>query len=256
MRHIFIGDVHGMLNELNTLLDTLNLQPDDHIVFVGDLLDKGPDSPGVVKRVRQLSTEHSHVTLVSGNHEDTHQRYRGHLQKNPKTANEMAQRKPELLDITSELSSDDIAFLNAAKWFHRVPKHNILVVHGGITKDMPSFPNTEAEVESWSSKERKRFKLILRTRHVHATKGSFVGLGDEKPNDPFWADVYDGRFGHVIFGHQPFLEGVKFFPHATGIDTGAVFGGTLTALVYESSNPQNPIVVNVPCPAFAEMHYD
>ena len=62
----------------------------------------------------------------------------------------------------------------------------------------------------------------MRTRYIDAQKG-FIGLGHEKSGDPYWADVYDGRFGHVIFGHQPFLEGVKYFNHATGIDTGASF---------------------------------
>ena len=46
-----------------------------------------------------------------------------------------------------------------------------------------------------------------------------------------------------MFGHEP-LYGVTFFPHATGIDTSAVYGGLLTALVYEDEST-NPKVVQV-----------
>ena len=83
----------------------------------------------------------------------------------------------------------------------------------------------------------------MRTRYLDPTTGKMLELGKNKPGDPFWAEVYDGRFGHVVFGHEP-LYGVTFFPHATGIDTSAVYGGLLTALVYEDEST-NPKVVQV-----------
>jgi hypothetical protein len=67
--------------------------------------------------------------------------------------------------------------------------------------------------------------------------GSFVSFGEERDIDPFWAEVYGtgGRkalFGHLYFGHSPFIGSEpKRFPHATGLDTGAVYGGSLTAAV-------------------------
>ncbi len=54
-RTIIIGDVHGMLRELESLLGRLQPTPGDTAVFVGDLVDKGPDSVGVVRRVRELA---------------------------------------------------------------------------------------------------------------------------------------------------------------------------------------------------------
>ena len=251
MRHIFIGDVHGCIDELNALIDELQLDSQDNIIFVGDLLDKGPDSPAVVRRVRELSKTHN-VVLVMGNHEDTHSRYRGHLVKNVQTAEDMASRKPELAKITAELSDDDIAFLDSAPLFHRVPEHNILVVHGGIPKSKRSIPSSIENVVDLSSKQRKSLKLILRTRYVDANTGHFLSLGKEKEGDPYWADVYDGRFGHVIFGHQPFMEGVEYFDHAAGIDTGAVFGGTLTALVIDADGTRSS--VSVPSKAYKDVH--
>ena len=50
--------------------------------------------------------------------------------------------------------------------------------------------------------------------------------------DDFWADKYDGRFGFIVFGHSVFSE-PKRFEYALGIDTGAVFGGYLTAAINE-----------------------
>ncbi len=53
-------------------------------------------------------------------------------------------------------------------------------------------------------------------------QGEFLPLGEQTPKDPFWTEVYDGRFGHVYFGHQPFLLDTEphVFPHATGLDLG------------------------------------
>jgi hypothetical protein len=64
-RTIVIGDVHGCLVEFNNLLEKLNYNPnEDRVILVGDLIDRGPDSKGVLKRVRQLKLE-----CVMGNHE-------------------------------------------------------------------------------------------------------------------------------------------------------------------------------------------
>ena len=47
---IAIGDVHGCARTLDTLLERLYLQPEDHLIFVGDYIDRGPDSCGVIQR--------------------------------------------------------------------------------------------------------------------------------------------------------------------------------------------------------------
>ena len=127
--------------------------------------------------------------------------------------------------------------------FHRIKAHGLLIVHAGITGDMKHFPETVEEIYALSNKRRKAFERIMRTRYLDPATGKMLELGKNKPGDPFWAEVYDGRFGHVVFGHEP-LYGVTFFPHATGIDTSAVYGGLLTALVYEDEST-NPKVVQV-----------
>ena len=67
-RTLAIGDVHGCLTALDTLLKFVDLQPDDTLIFLGDYVDRGPDSRGVVQRVIELCTRPNCVTL-RGNHE-------------------------------------------------------------------------------------------------------------------------------------------------------------------------------------------
>lgn len=67
-----IGDVHGQVEKLDAILRKLAALPDSRrrwIVFIGDLVDRGPDPRGAIERVVQLYKEHGRVTAVSGNHE-------------------------------------------------------------------------------------------------------------------------------------------------------------------------------------------
>lgn len=232
MKTAIIGDVHGALAPLETLVARLALGPEDRLVFVGDLVDKGPDPVGVVRFVRHLhETAPFEVVLVEGNHEDRHRRYHDNVTERPEVAREMAAGAPELPALDAQLSEEDRAFLATAIPFLRLPDWNVLVVHGGIPGTMRSFPDSVEVANQWHGRRSKTFRKVLRTRYVSADTGRYLALGHNKPGDPFWADVYDGRFGHVVFGHQPWLEGPACFAHATGIDTGAVHGGALTALV-------------------------
>jgi serine/threonine protein phosphatase 1 len=235
MRSIFIGDVHGMRQELECLLDTLDLQPTDKVIFVGDLVDKGDDSPGVVRLVRRLSENHE-VVVVEGNHEEKHRTHRRNLSRG-------IVREGEVNDITKELTDEDIRFMESFVPFHRVPEHGVLVVHGGIPGNWEHFPESIEEFNSLSNNKKKRFLKCSRTRVVCRETGKFRPLGHEHPEDPFWTEVWDGRFGHVIFGHEPFLDGPDIREHSTGIDTGCVHGGSLTGLIIESDGSRSFVSV-------------
>jgi serine/threonine protein phosphatase 1 len=63
-----IGDVHGCLASLDALLNQIAPRSGDHLVFLGDYIDRGPDSRGVIQRVIELSREFR-VTPLKGNHE-------------------------------------------------------------------------------------------------------------------------------------------------------------------------------------------
>lgn len=232
MKTAIIGDVHGALGPLEALVAKLALGAGERLVFVGDLVDKGPDSAGVVRFVRQLSeTAPCEVVLIEGNHEDRHRRYYINTAERPKVARTMAAEAPELPALDADLSEDDRAYLATAIPFLHLPDWGALVVHGGIPGTQRSFPETVEQANQWHGRHAKAFRKILLTRYVSAETGEYLALGDNLPGDPFWAEVYDGRFGHVIFGHQPWLDGPACFAHATGIDTAAVHGGALTALV-------------------------
>ena len=68
MRLLAIGDIHGCLTALNKLLHIMQPQPDDQLVALGDYVDRGPDSRGVIERVRALRRTHPLVCL-RGNHD-------------------------------------------------------------------------------------------------------------------------------------------------------------------------------------------
>ncbi|MAP95453.1 MAG: phosphatase [Ponticaulis sp.] len=245
-RTIFIGDVHGMLDELKLLLDEVDLQSGDRLVFLGDLVDKGPDPLGVVRHVRDLSTRDDLEThFVRGNHEDKHLRYYRNLSERPKIARQQAVSASGLTGFHEQADEDDWAFLHTSIPYLKLDDLNLLAVHGGIPGNMTELPALNDYLTA-SGKDRNFFKLVWITRYVDRTSGHVVGLGQEAENDPFWAEVYDGRFGHVVFGHQPFMEGPSQFPHATGIDTGAVHGGTLTALIVPSPERSDWLTVSVP----------
>ncbi|AIQ54742.1 metallophosphoesterase family protein [Paenibacillus sp. FSL R7-0331] len=72
MRTFFITDIHGDLEGLNLLLDKAEVVPDrDQLVFGGDMINRGKDSAGVVRRIKQLTEQYPHnVHAVMGNHEE------------------------------------------------------------------------------------------------------------------------------------------------------------------------------------------
>lgn len=65
---IAVGDIHGCAKTLDLLLDELDPSPDDHLLFVGDYIDRGPDSKGVIDRLLELREEVD-CTFLRGNHE-------------------------------------------------------------------------------------------------------------------------------------------------------------------------------------------
>jgi hypothetical protein len=202
---------------------------DDAIVVAGDLVDRGPDSPAVVRFFRELSLV-QRVILVCGNHEYKHGRYRRNLIKQPRVARDMIQHNSELQTITEQLSELDVSFLDSAKLLYHVPDTDIVVLHAGVTPNMRSLPK---DTGSWSKYDAQ----IMYVRHVDPA-GNMVRLGAERPDCRFWADVYDGRFGHIFFDHEPFVREQKpvQFPHATGLDLGCVFGGHLACARYEAGD--------------------
>lgn len=176
-----VGDVHGSRVALEMLLANLDLSDDDLVVFVGDLVRKGPDSPGVVDIVRS----DPHLVTVRGNNEQ--KIVRG--DKDPEWLREGDRAYFESLPVA--ISFDDA-----------------LVVHGGVDPERPLESHTVEEL------------LTMRSPHGDGYDG------------PFWYDDYGGPH-RVFFGHTVHDIPVER-EHAVGLDTGCVYGGTLTAYDYRN----------------------
>ena len=127
-RYIVIGDIHGCLNELKQLWNSLKITHNDKVIFLGDLVDKGPDSDGVVTFVREKKEAGYKITLVEGNHEEKNiNRYykadRGEYDEN-----------------NPYISDENISFLETAIPYFKFTSgdKNFTCVHGGF---YPAFKN-------------------------------------------------------------------------------------------------------------------
>ncbi len=242
MRTIIIGDVHGCIDELLELLNKTKYAPgDDRLIFLGDLVDRGPDSAAVVKLVRELKAE-----CLMGNHEEKHLRYRRHearVATQPGYVNPMKPYNEKRLAEYHSLRDEDWNFLEKLPYFIRLDSHMALV-HAGA---MPSI-----------SLEHQKPNHLMRLRYINKATGKMVSLNEINSiidpdemirNYDFWADIWTGP-EILIYGHNAYPEvrhslrvlwdacdvtdstiksGVGI--RAIGIDTGCCFGWKLTALV-------------------------
>ena len=262
MRTFIIGDVHGMLPELESLVGLLRPQEGDRFALLGDLVDKGPDSIGVVDYVRKLVGAFPGSTVIAGNHEESALRL---YDKAQKAGNWDGIRKVDKEPWLRDLDSDRAEWIRSLPLFARLvdyPYH-VMLVHGGLFPayfdHYDAFPSDSPE--DWHKGGGKlvdRMRRILRIRHVYNpgalsdkgkdVSGQMVELGNEGPSTQRWADWYDGREGFVFFGHDPSRSGEPIrYSHAVGMDTGAVFGGRLTAAILEDgSDPSSVRFASVP----------
>jgi len=237
-RTIVIGDVHGCLSELKTLLDVVNYNKySDRCIFAGDLVDRGPDSPGVVRLAMELGAE-----AIQGNHDAKLLRRWGHMDKiasNPKYKNPMTPHEDQERTI-SLLGATERAWLTALPYYIYLPQFDVIVVHAGL------LPGVALDKQS---KE-----ILTMVRYVHRDTRKMLSLvmpGFKQPPDSiFWAEIWDGS-SDVIFGHTVVgLQSIKTWDgigmgRAYGIDTGAVFGGRLTAMILDPDLPRSREIVQV-----------
>jgi diadenosine tetraphosphatase ApaH/serine/threonine PP2A family protein phosphatase len=198
MRTIIIGDVHGCLDELLTLVRQTRRDPEDRIVLVGDLVAKGPDSAGVVAWARECA-----VDAVLGNH-DAHvlRAVHGDLHV-----------KPPHLAVAASLAPDDIAWLEERPLWLRLGEiggRQHLVVHGGF---VPGVPLDDQERD-----------VVLNLRSI-----TDEGRPSKKLEGTPWGALWRGP-EQVVYGHDA-VRGLQRHPLATGLDTGCVYGKALTALL-------------------------
>lgn len=200
-RSIIIGDVHGCADELEILLRHLAIDATDEIIFVGDLVNKGPASHRVVTMARELKAR-----AVLGNHE----RRLLHFHR----TGEQTYLKAGDAETIASLSISDWLFLESLPLTISLPEYNAIVVHGGFLPDQPIRQQSEEVVT--------RIQVI--DSEGHPAKRS------EAPTGKPWADFWTGP-EFVLYGHTP-RRTVFRRPFSIGLDTGCVYGGRLTAFIY------------------------
>lgn len=201
-RTLVIGDVHGCRDEAEDLLAQCNYTPDDDVVFVGDLVAKGPDSAGVIDLCLRINAR-----SVLGNHDAavlTHLHAKAAGVVDPYL-------KPSHKPVVESLAPHHIAYLESLPLWIALPQHHALVVHAGL---VPGVPLAEQERA-----------LLLNIRTLRPD-----GSGSKSAEDGvLWATRWFGP-EFVLFGHHA-LAGLQQHPFALGLDTGCAYGRELTACI-------------------------
>jgi len=209
-RTIIVGDVHGCAAELEDLLSRVGPVEGDRIVFVGDLVARGPDARRVLALFRSTGAEG-----VRGNHEE--RLLAAHLARtNGGPTPRLGGSHTRLLEM---LDAEDWALLQNLPLGLELPEHRVRVVHAGVV------PGVAWELQDpW---------MVTHIRSVAAD-----GAPSERWGRP-WGELYDGP-PHVVFGHNA-QQRVQLHRDASGIDTGCVYGGALTALVLPDGVAPPPV---------------
>lgn len=204
-----IGDIHGCLAELDALL--AKLPADARLIFLGDYIDRGPDTKGVIER---LIAERQRSIFLRGNHEQMlldyfHKSHEPHTQNWLRGVNggwhTLHSYGLEPDAVYEDLPESHRAFLGSLPLYYE--GEDFIAVHAGVNVEIPRLADQAADD-----------LLYIRNRWL-ASEGQWRGK-------------------HVIFGHTParyvFGRERQHEPIAgkksTGIDTGCVYGGSLTAL--------------------------
>ena len=220
-----IGDVHGCFAELELLLKELGYRKSAEaaeggsagivhpqgrsLVFVGDLIDRGPDPVGVLRLVMALSKAGT-ARCVIGNHDDKLRR---------KLIGRNVQMLHGLAETYAQLQKQPAAFREEVKQFLAgLPSHvlldsgNLVVAHAGLRHD-------------WHGQD---FSAV----RAYCLFGPTTGKLDQHglPERLDWAATHNGE-ALVVYGHTP-VATPRWQNNTVNIDTGCVFGGALTALRY------------------------
>ncbi len=217
-----IGDVHGCFDELRRLLDQLGYQLDTggetwrvahpqgrKLVFVGDLVDRGPQTPDVL-RLAMAAVNSGNGYCVVGNHDlKLVKALRG---RQVKISHGLAESLEQLGRESETFRAEALKFLDGLVSHYVFDGGRLVVAHAGLREEM----------HGRGSGQVREFALY----------GETTGETDEYglPVRYNWAADYRGR-AVVAYGHTP-TPRAEWFNNTICLDTGCVFGGALTALRY------------------------
>lgn len=199
-RTIFIGDIHGCRDELDALLDRVGYGDGDRVVAVGDMVVRGPEPRRTLALLRALRAQ-----AVRGNHEERLLRwYDTRHTSSPAPIGEMTRR------TARALSKSDFAMLKALPLWLDFPSHALRVVHAGVAPGV--------RIEDQDPHVLMNIRCVDKSGAPHTKRG-----------EALWGAIYEGP-PHLVFGHYARGE-PQVHRWATGLDTGCVYGGRLTAMV-------------------------
>jgi protein phosphatase len=253
-----IGDVHGCFDELVSLLEELNyvvttqgsnyhVQPPDgrKAIFVGDLVDRGPKTPEVLRLVMGM-VEADTAICVPGNHDVKLQRaLRGN---NVKIGHGLAETLSQFEAETPQFREQVAEFIFNQTSHYVLDGGKLVVAHAGMKE----------ELQGRASSAVRDFALYGETTGETDEFGLPVRLN--------WASDYRGR-AMVVYGHTPVPE-PEWLNRTINIDTGCAFGGKLTALRYPElelvsipakrmyAQPARPFLVDEPSSLSAQQQMD
>jgi protein phosphatase len=248
-----IGDVHGCHDELETLLGKLGYERDEagvfrhrqgrKAVFLGDLVDRGPDIAGVLRTA--MSMEKAGTALcVPGNHEmKLLRKLRG---KDVKLTHGLARTMEQLEREPPEFREEVAKFIDDLVSHYILDDGKLVAAHAGMKEPL----------QGRGSGKVREFALY----------GETTGETDEYglPVRYPWANEYRGKAA-VVYGHTPVPE-AEWLNNTICIDTGCVYGGKLTALRWPERDlvqvaaarvycePTKPLVPPAPEPALSAQH--
>ncbi|WP_078550684.1 bis(5'-nucleosyl)-tetraphosphatase PrpE [Litchfieldia alkalitelluris] len=222
MKIDIIGDIHGCYQEFISLTKKLDYSwdsglprhPDGRLLgFVGDLTDRGPDSISVINIVYDL-VKNNLAYYVPGNH--CNKLYRFFLGRKVQVTHGLETTVEEFEALSKneqlEIKNKFIWLYEASPLYHVLDDKKLIIAHAGIRED-------------FIGKQDKRVQTFV-------LYGDITGKSnpDGTPERRDWAKHYHGS-ALIVYGHTPVKE-KRIIGNTVNIDTGAVFGGKLTAFRY------------------------
>lgn len=222
-----IGDIHGQLSELDRALARIERDggADAQVVFVGDYVDRGPDSRKVIDRLLAGLAEGRNWTCLKGNHDRFFERF-------------LAEPEPQ----------HDPHLLVGYHWFHKALGGTETIASYGVTiPDGIRQSDLAKHVRDVVPDAHKAFLRSLELSHrigdlffAHAGIRPGVPLADQVENDLVWIrreflDDYSDHGALVVHGHTP-VHHPELYNNRLAIDTGAGYGRELVPVVIESED--------------------
>ena len=214
---VVIGDIHGCYDEFNELLEkvhseTPSKKPEKCLkILVGDLVNKGPDS----KKVLQLCKDkyYNSIVAVRGNHDER-------VLNCWKASKSKKEKLDERYKWCSKLPQRYMDYLDSLPYSISIPALSCIIVHAGVDPSLDEAHKT-TPLDTMIT---MRNIVVLKNPKTEETSYMCTKSGEEGAP---WANFWPGP-DHIYFGHDARRRLQNDHEFATGLDTGCVYGGSLS----------------------------